>query len=215
MNSLKINSLPVTTVHQLDEISVLLDNLERHTLSHYLWKKLFVKPRVNFTIGYNATDLFVKFYVLEPYIRAVFRNPNEPVYQDSCVELFISFGDDENYYNLEFNCMGTCLGQYGKNKADRKFIAVDLLNEIKAKTHITNANQNELYEWELALKIPFSVFNTKTRTLQFDSSVRVNFYKCGDELEEPHFIAWNPIHSGEPNFHLPAFFGSASFENKA
>ena len=24
-------------------------------------------------------------------------------------------------------------------------------------------------------------------------SIRANFYKCGDELQKPHFLSWNPI----------------------
>ena len=41
---------------------------------------------------------------------------------------------------------------------------------------------------------------------------RVNFYKCGDNLPNPHFLSWNKIDFPRPNFHLPEFFGEVSFD---
>jgi hypothetical protein len=40
---------------------------------------------------------------------------------------------------------------------------------------------------------------------------RANFYKCGDDLPEPHFLAWNMINTEEPDFHRPEFFGTLEF----
>ena len=31
-------------------------------------------------------------------------------------------------------------------------------------------------------------------------SIRANFYKCGDELQKPHFLSWNPIKIEKPDF---------------
>jgi hypothetical protein len=39
-----------------------------------------------------------------------------------------------------------------------------------------------------------------------------NFYKCGDETPEPHFLSWNPIDLPKPNFHVPQFFGQLELE---
>lgn len=200
------------TEHQtLDEISNLLDELQHHKLDYDLWVQSGIKPAVSFTLAHNHNHLFLKFYVKEPQIKAVFRNINDPVYRDSCVELFIAFGKDINYYNLEFNCEGTCLGQYGKNKQDRQFIAPEILQEIKTETCIRGMNEQNLYTWELAIKIPFRVFNQPLGLNVHESNLRLNLYKCGDDLEAPHFMAWNNIVSTEPNFHLPEFFGAATF----
>jgi Carbohydrate-binding family 9 len=43
---------------------------------------------------------------------------------------------------------------------------------------------------------------------------KANFYKCGDKLAQPHFLAWNRIETPEPDFHQPAFFGDIEFETK-
>jgi hypothetical protein len=41
---------------------------------------------------------------------------------------------------------------------------------------------------------------------------RANFYKCGDDLPEPHFLSWNNIIADKPDFHLPQYFGTLTFE---
>jgi hypothetical protein len=42
--------------------------------------------------------------------------------------------------------------------------------------------------------------------------IKANFYKCGDELQTPHFLSWNPIEIDQPDFHRPDFFGTLEFE---
>ena len=42
--------------------------------------------------------------------------------------------------------------------------------------------------------------------------IKANFYKCGDELQTPHFLSWNPIQIEQPDFHRPDFFGTLEFE---
>lgn len=46
--------------------------------------------------------------------RAAYRQCNEPVFKGSYVEFFIAVDDRGNYYNFEFNTLGTRLGSYGK-----------------------------------------------------------------------------------------------------
>ena len=43
--------------------------------------------------------------------------------------------------------------------------------------------------------------------LEAGTTLRANVYKCGDDLPVPHFISWSPIHTPEPSFHQPTFFG--------
>ena len=39
------------------------------------------------------------------------------------------------------------------------------------------------------------------------NSCRTAPYMCSDDLPVPHFISWSPIHTPEPSFHQPIFFG--------
>lgn len=209
-NAMKTLQIKPLSAQSETEISKALDSLKYHLLEHALWIQPSVRPVVQFAIAYHENHLCVKFKVKELQLKAVFRNTNDPVYRDSCVEIFLAFESDNNYYNLEFNCMGTCLGQYGADRNNRTFISPTLLDRIKASTKISTPSNDELATWELTLEIPFLIFGKAITDLK-GSTVRMNFYKCGDDLEEPHFLAWNNIEEEEPNFHLPAYFGSATF----
>jgi hypothetical protein len=66
--------------------------------------------------------------------------------------------------------------------------------------------------WEVALVIPYSAFFLHDITSLDGKTLRANFYKCGDKLQTPHFLSWNPIGLEKPNFHCPEFFGTLHFE---
>ena len=66
--------------------------------------------------------------------------------------------------------------------------------------------------WEVALLIPYKVFFKHAITGLDGMSIRANFYKCGDELQKPHFLSWSPIKIEKPDFHRPDFFGLLEFE---
>ena len=46
--------------------------------------------------------------------------------------------------------------------------------------------------WEVALVIPYSAFFLHDITSLDGKTLRANFYKCGDKLQTPHFLSWNP-----------------------
>jgi len=65
--------------------------------------------------------------------------------------------------------------------------------------------------WSLALTIPTSIFiHDKLPTLS-GIHARANFYKCGDDCPEPHYLAWNDIGTPAPDFHQPRYFGELVF----
>lgn len=146
-------------------------------------------------------------------MRAVFCKSNDPVYKDTCVELFISFGNEKEYYNFEFNCFGTCLLGYGKNRADRKLLPETIIKKINSQSVITTFNSlgTDDINWNLTLMIPFEVFSYHSFTSLKNLDCKANFYKCGDDLPEPHYVAWNNIKSENPDFHLSEYFGDLKF----
>ncbi|QKJ31092.1 hypothetical protein HQ865_15460 [Mucilaginibacter mali] len=200
---------------QADTISGIgarLDNFTKQSLSHLLWLDVQPKPVVSFAIGHSRDMLFLKYYVRERDIAAVHRNINDPVYKDSCVECFIAFEHDLNYYNLEFNCAGTVLGEYGCGKTNRKFLNRQLLGLIRTETSVKFNQQDQLFEWELTIAIPTAVFEFHQIEGFGGMTCRLNFFKCGDDLPVPHYLAWNAVHATNPDFHRPEYFGTGVFE---
>ncbi|QNF32863.1 hypothetical protein HUW51_09000 [Adhaeribacter swui] len=215
MKKLEVPYLPLLNRQSpLEEVAPELDNLEKNLLDNTPWAKYSYKPQVQFVLGYNHDCIFLKFYVDEEAVRAKFRNINDPVYKDSCVEFFISFNGEENYYNLEFNCLGTCRLGFGASRENRQLLPEEFIRKIKhsvilQKTALPNGER--VTSWELTLLIPAEVFTQHAITTFQGINARGNFYKCGDELPRPHFVTWNNIYAPEPNFHLPEYFGGVQF----
>jgi hypothetical protein len=195
------------------KISHKLDQLPRFLINKNPWPGLVCFPRVSFTLAYAGDCILIKFYLGEDVIRGENFKANTPVHEDSCVEFFISFEDDPAYYNLEVNCIGTCLFGYGKEKAGRKMIGNTVIQKIKRHIEIQHSVQEDSFHiyWQLSLIIPVEVFVFHQITDLKGYKCRVNFFKCGDKLPEPHYLSWKNIESVSPNFHLPEFFGDMYF----
>lgn len=197
---------------QIEQVSMALDQQEKHPINIIPWPLFSYKPDVVFSIGHDGNNIFLKYYVQENAVAAVHRKTNGPVYKDSCVELFIDFNDEQGYYNVEFNCAGTGHVGFGKAKDNRALIPGALVEEIKYQALFTTATSKAFpFKWELSLIIPLGVFCYHELGNLNNKACRVNFYKCGDELPVPHYLSWAEMSSAEPNFHLPQFFGDAQF----
>ena len=208
-----VNSIAVTYIEDkylsLSSIEVLLETLSRHSLTYQPWPDYAYKPDVEFSIAYNKAALYLKFFVSEKEAKAVETNTNGKVWKDSCVEFFIAF-DNKGYYNLECNAAGVALLGFGKNKNNRILISDSLIDKYLF-TSVIKSTYDNLVNWELLIEIPWSLFTYHSLSVK-GKQYRGNFYKCGDGLQQPHYLCWSNIIADEPDFHLPQYFGSLNFE---
>ena len=212
MKHLSVPYIKVDDVKALDEISAKLDHVHQELINIRPWAAYPYKPELAFAMAHGDQGVFLKFYVEEKHVRAVYSEPNDPVYKDSCVEFFVSFGDEKEYYNFEFNCAGTCLLSFGEERVNRIMSGDELIKSIAFRSSIKPANsKGSNIGWELTLSIPFSAFQYHEIDSLKGKKCRANFYKCGDDLPEPHFVVWNEIKTEEPDYHRPEFFGSVEF----
>lgn len=189
-----------------------LDALPRQAIGNAPWPAGGQEPEVAFALAHNEDCLFLKFYVKENTVQAKYRRTNDTVYKDSCVEFFISFRGEMEYYNFEFNCLGTCRVGFGANRDDRKLLPQHKIAHIRQWAVLKVANrETPKITWQLTLTIPKDAFSEHQLINFRQEQSRVNFFKCGDELSNPHYLTWNMIKAPQPNFHLPEFFGEAKF----
>lgn len=193
------------------EISALLSPLQTNAIGIAPWTAFPYAPKVNFVVSYGADCVFLKYAVTEKFVKDVYKQPNEPVYKDSCVEFFIALAPGEPYYNFEFNYTGTCLAGFGNGKEGREFLPVETIKKIRTLSTVLASIADSPVSWELVIVIPFDVFYFHTLESLNGRKAKVNFYKCGDDLPIPHFLVWNKILSQFPDFHLPDFFGEMEF----
>ncbi len=169
------------------------------------------KVAASVQLGYNETALFLKFDVAEPLTNACFLTCNSPVYTESCVELFISF-DEATYTNLEFNAIGTVLGQRGTSRSNRIFLSPELLETIEVFPSLGRAPvSTHAISWQLAVNIPAAVFGYAAFTEKILYHVTGNIYTCGDALPQKRYLSLFPIATAKPDFHTPQFFGKITF----
>jgi hypothetical protein len=187
---------------------------EKHKINIINWQQYNYLPDVSFSIEYSDKEIFLKFYVTEDYFKAEMTEPNQMVYEDSCVEFFISPGEEGIYYNLEFNGIGTCLLGSGTSRADRTLATPTIISKIRRLTSVGNKPIKEkkgFISWTITLAIPFEVFlHHKVKELK-GKIFRANFYKCGDKLTQPHYLTWNKVVTSKPDFHQPEYFGILRF----
>lgn len=216
MKTLQVNKLGlVSDQPPMEEISVLLDGLNvRHRIGVLNWRGYDYSPEASFSIARTPLEILLKYYVRETWFKAEKTETNQEVYEDSCVEFFVSPSDDGIYYNFEFNAIGTCLFGAGTGRHDRKRADPSVIAEIRRLASAGNRPISESegdFTWTLTLAIPFSTLFHHKVNVREGSIFRANFYKCGDKLKIPHYLTWNAVGTEKPDFHRPDFFGSLEF----
>jgi hypothetical protein len=189
--------------------------LPLHPIDIRLWNSANdrLSSTAAFTISHYNVGLYVHFFVTEPFLKARKREAHGQVHKDNCVELFFRFDHDANYYNFEFNCLGSIKAAYGRNRVDRKYLPIELIRIIEENTniHIANINEQKLIQWEIAVALPLDIFHFHKLTSLAGSNSEANFAKCGDDLPMPHFLSWVDIPTTYPDFHQPSAFGKVHF----
>ncbi len=196
----------------LQELDSVFQTLPAHKIDEVSWPAYPYLPEVSFKIAHTKEGIILEYDVREKHLKAIYLNSNDPVYKDSCVEFFISF-NNEHYYNFEFNSLGTALVGFGTTDRDsRKRLPAELIEKIVTRSVVNTSKKNgKDNEWTLQLEIPFSLFYNENLKSLSGMRATANFYKCGDDLPDPHFVSWNKIDIPEPNFHRPEFFGVLEF----
>lgn len=135
--------------------------------------------------------------------RAVYTEANEPVYKDSCMEFFANYYPElegTGYINFEMNSNGAVLCEYGV-PGDRFYL------KDKGFDVPTPSVTKEAEYWEIELMIPDDLIKAVYGQDVIPTTIKGNFYKCGDETHTPHYGSWSPINNPFPAFHKPEFFG--------
>ena len=199
--------------NSLEDLTDTMESLRYHPIENSPWGAATPCPSVRFKMAHGNHFVFLVYDVWENETLGRFSEHNKPVYRDSCVEFFIRFKNEQNYYNLEFNCLGACLAGWGPNRNNRKLLAPEIISQIKSYTKISRKNNDKmpLIHWQLTLKIPVTVFVHSNVHQLLRQKATANFYKCGDELSQPHYMSWNNIKTSAPDFHQPRFFREIEF----
>lgn len=169
---------------------------------------------VSVHIAHDDQKVYLYYQVQGEELRAVNTKDFMSVWEDSCVEFFMQRNDEQAYRNFEFNVHGVLLASKHESKESAEQLSQELMSSIERFTTIRHIYKGDvqLSNWTLYAEIPKEAIGFSSNEGLSKQTIGANFYKCGDETNEPHFISWNPIDTPKPNFHVPQFFGSLIFE---
>ena len=199
------------------EVPALMDvnDIEFNPIACVNWKEYPYQPEVKFRAAHTGDAILLHYQVTEASVRAVALADDGRVWEDACVEFFLSPEGNDFYYNFECNCATKLLLHGGAAGTERPGASEEVLKSVKRWSSLgTEPFEEKVGEctWEVALIIPVSaIFRHEIETLN-GKTMRANFYKCGDLLQTPHFLSWSPIDLPQPKFHCPEFFGEIKFE---
>ena len=183
--------------------------IEWNAIACVNWAEYPYRPEVKFRVAHIGHAMLLHYQVTEASVRAVALADDGRVWEDACVEFFLSPEGNDFYYNFECNCAGKLLLHGGEAGSERPGASEDVLKSVKRWASLgTEPFEERVGEctWEVALVIPTSaIFRHSIDSLN-GKVMRANFYKCGDLLQTPHFLSWSPIDLPQPKFHCPEFF---------
>jgi len=190
------------------------NNMEYTPVGCVNWPDSFPDcPDFKFALAYSRDGILIHYKVTEEHVRAMTGHDFGPVWEDSCVEFFLSPEGDGVYYNVECNCVGYLHVAVGAGRHDREKADPELVKTIKRWTSLGNAPFGEKdgrTTWEAALFIPYSVYWKHRIDIDKEIKGTANVYEC-QEGGHPHFISLFPIETEAPDFHRPEFFREIIF----
>jgi hypothetical protein len=168
---------------------------------------------------YDAANIYVIFRVHDKFVKSTVTAHNGDVSGDSCVEFFFSPNSAQpgHYFNLEVNAGGTPLIFFVTNpRKEFKELPDAAIDQIEIAHSLPRVVDPEIAEettWTIEYRIPLSILKPFTDVTMPKPGVtwRANFYKTASNTSNPHYYTWSPVSNPEPDFHLPAFFGTLTF----
>lgn len=151
--------------------------------------------------------IYVLLMSRESDVKAVYTETDEPMYKDSCLEVFLRLGE-EGYINIETNYNGAYLCEFGKVRENRKYLkALTDKKPVISRVREGDMWGNEIFiPQELTAELYPSLKEIKA------GEYCGNFYKCGDETHTPHYGSFSEMGSLELGFHNPGLFAKIIVE---
>ncbi|MDR0615947.1 MAG: carbohydrate-binding family 9-like protein [Synergistaceae bacterium] len=201
------------------ESKEMLDSCPLFRVDNVLWDSK-IAPATEGRMGYvSGKGLFVRMTSNDPDPLRTMTNHMDMVCRDSAVEAFFAFPDapaspgedyrpDDGglYFNFEINANGAMYAKTGRGRKGR----MPLLPEEMEATGVSARIFQGCWEAEFLVPLPLLRRLAGIDEYKPDDVFFCNFYKISETPEIEHYMAFSPIESERPNFHLPRFFARST-----
>ena len=179
------------------------DTVEYTEMLSYHWEApVPYRPRCFFRICRAAgLGIVCDLLAYEEHPLTLCSKRDDPVYTDSCLEFFAQpvVGRSE-YINVECNSAGVYLSQFGSSREGRTYLK-ELTSLTPDVTPFCGSDSHGKY-WGVRIILSYSLLDSLYGCdTSAQTGLSANFYKCGDETEAPHYIAFSPVDKMPPGFH--------------
>ena len=216
---MKTKRISIPLIERLDNMGIaevgetLYTEAPKFAINSVNWKEQFpYHPITAFAAAHSREYIYVDFFTRCNYLRAVNYKNNSPVSQDSCVEFFLQVPGSDEYWNFEFNCIGTVNASHRVKRSEPTRLTDEEIATIRRYASCGTRPFEEMegvFAWNLTVAIPFKLVGIDANNLP--KYILGNFYKCGAKMSLPHYLSWAPIDTPAPDFHRPEYFGRINF----
>jgi len=170
----------------------------------YRWSEEYMPVTFAQIVFKEGDGFYVRMECEETDPRAVNKEYDGPIYEDSCVEFFAVYKPEINnkYVNIEMNANGAYLCYYCKSMSDN--VKMHTLTDSMPTCTPFKTDTSWGVELHVPLKMIDDAYGGESLTL--GDTILMNLYKCGNKTPIPHYGAWSDVELAKPNFHQPQFF---------
>jgi hypothetical protein len=164
---------------------------------------------------WDDKNLYVSFIAHDKHISATLTRRDDPVSRDDAVEVFVAPEADDvsQYFNFEFNALGTILDRSPHDNRSSSWNAVGIAVAITIDGTLNDeADEDRLWVTEIA--IPFANFEAFAPRLppSDGDTWRLNLYRIGGQVN-PQFSVWSNTQTEKPQYHVPERFGIVDYSS--
>jgi len=165
---------------------------------------------------WDDENLYIGFDVADDYLKSSFREQDDHLWEQDCVEIMVDpDGDGRNYFEMQVSPRGVSFDtRYDTRRVPQPIGHDDWQSELRAAVDVRGTidddDEDEGYTVEIA--IPWSAFAHGTPPASRPDggdAWRVNFYVMDSREEGQRAAGWSPPMVGD--FHVPARFGRVRF----
>lgn len=174
------------------------------------WSNNDTPTRASFRAWYDDKYLHVLFKTVDAPLRVTNFEPQSPVSQDSCCEIFIRPSINAPYWNYEFNAAGAVNASHRMTRNEKTPLTEEEINSIVRHTdpRFDTAEPVDIAgndnSWQLQVDIPWALMGITPDVGVFFG---VNVYATASKATPPYWLSWTPVDTPAPDFHRPEFFG--------
>ena len=106
-------------------------DIEWNSIACVNWQEYPYQPEVKFRVAHTGDSILLHYQVTEASVRAVALEDDGRVWEDACVEFFLSPEANDFYYNFECNCAGKLLLHGGPAGTERPGASENVLKNVQ------------------------------------------------------------------------------------